>query len=503
MCGIVGTFPNADKRAVLNGIRKLKHRGPDHQAFVKTPNGTLGHTRLSIIDVKKGHQPMMHEGSWIVFNGEVYNFQKLRRLISGPLKTQSDTEVILHLYNQFGPESISLLDGMFALAIKDGKSLFLARDPLGIKPLYYAVAEGTLYFASEIKALFEISNEVKEFPAGHWWHAEYGLRKYYQLNEATIFDQQLPGGSLEDNLTAIKRKLQEAVDKRMIADADVPVGVSLSGGLDSSIVAAFARDTKDRLNTFVVGMPGSADLAASQEAAKYLGTSHHVYEYTFKEMIEALPEVIYHLESFDAPLIRSAIPNYFLAKLASEHVKVILTGEGADELYAGYQYLDSITDSEALQNELFTITGNLHNTNLQRADRMSMAHSLEARVPFLDKEFVDFSLALPAEWKLRQNGWAEKEILRRACKGIMPEGILNRSKKKFSDGAGSIDLLAEYANERISDQELIDHQEPVDSVGLRSKEELLYYQIFKGMFKNGVSSDVVGRTRSIVNSELH
>jgi asparagine synthase (glutamine-hydrolysing) len=288
----------------------------------------------------------------------------------------------------------------------------------------------------------------------------------------------------------------------MIADSTVPVGVSLSGGLDSSIVAAFARDVKEELNTFVVGVSGSTDLAMSKDVAKFLGTSHYHYEYTFNEMIEALPAVIYHLESFDAALIRSAIPNYFLAKLASDHVKVILTGEGADELYAGYEYLDPIDNPTTLQKELVTITGKLHNTNLQRADRMSMAYGLEARVPFLDKEFVDFSLSLPAEWKIRHKGWAEKELLRKASKGLVPEKILKRPKKKFSDGAGSMDLLAEYANHRISDNEFLSHQNLITEAGLRSKEELFYFLIFQSFFGNRIPPSIVGRTRSITSEEL-
>ena len=503
VCGIIGTYPNKDKTAVLSGIQKLKHRGPDNDAIVNTSNGTFGHTRLSIIDVEMGHQPMSHRGSSIVFNGEIYNYRELRKLIAVSQKTKSDTEVVLQLYQQFGPECTSLLDGMFAFAISDETSFFLARDPLGIKPLYYTNANDTLYFASEIKALYEISAEVKEFPAGHWWHSDYGLRQYYQLNEGTIFDQRLQEDSLAEILKAISSKLQKAVEKRMIADPDVPVGISLSGGLDSSVVAALAKLGKENLNTFVVGISGSTDLAASKDVAKYLGTSHHIYEYSFEEMLEELPAVIYHLESFDAALIRSAIPNYFLAKLASDHVKVILTGEGADELFAGYEYLEPVTDTKVLQKELLTITGNLHNTNLQRADRMSMAHGLEARVPFLDKEFVDFSLSLPAKWKLRRDGWDEKELLRRAFEGLIPEKILRRPKKKFSDGAGSMGMLSEYANNKFSDFEYHQHRVVADDVVLRSKEELLYHLIYRDMFGDDFPTNIVGRTRSVTDTELN
>lgn len=503
MCGIAGSFPKGDTQLVSAGIKKIKHRGPDDDAVVKTNNGTLGHARLSIIDVQQGHQPMVDGDTWIAFNGEVYNFIELKSMIERELVTKSDTEVVMQLYQQLGPDCVALLDGMFAFAIMANGSLFLARDPLGIKPLYYAVMDNTLYFASEIKALSGMSSAIKEFPAGHWWHSEYGMRQYHHINKATIFRNTDDANVNQKVLSNIREKLQNAVEKRMIADDDVPVGVGLSGGLDSSIVAAFARSQREDLNTFVVGVADSEDLEASFEVANHLGTNHHVYQYSLDEMIEVLPEVIYHLESFDAPLIRSAIPNYFLAKVAAEHVKVILTGEGADELYAGYEYLYDIDDPEKMQKELLIITGNLHNTNLQRADRMSMAHGIEARVPFLDKEFVDFSLALPSAWKFSNHEQVEKYLLREACKGIIPENILNRPKSKFSDGAGSIDLLSDYANNNISDTEFVQHEDIIDKVGLRSKEELFYYQIFQGVFGEDLSLDIIGRTRSITTTELN
>ena len=502
MCGIIGSFPNNDKAVVSHGIDLLKHRGPDADAVVETPNGTFGHTRLSIIDVAQAHQPMSYGDYSIVFNGEIYNYQDLRKMISIKTETDSDTEVVLRLYKLFGPEFISLLDGMFAFAITDGESIFMARDHLGVKPLYYAISESTLYFASEIKALLKVSTSVKEFPAGHWWHSDYGMNQYYQVEKDSIFTLTFPIAPAKDDLAVIRGNLKQAVEKRMIADPGVPVGVSLSGGLDSSIVAALAKEVKDDLNTFVVGVSGSEDIRTSQEVADYLGTQHHIYEYSFNEMLDVLPDVIYYLESFDAALIRSAIPNYFLAKLASNHVKVILTGEGADELYAGYDYLEEVDDPNKLQNELNIITGNLHNTNLQRADRMSMAHGLEARVPFLDKGFVDFSLSLPPAWKLRHGDRVEKALLRNAFEGCLPLDIVNRPKQKFSDGAGSMEMLSEFANKRISDSELIQAQEKYKEAKLRSKEELYYFRIFQGWFGNTLKPGNVGRTRSVTKNEL-
>lgn len=502
MCGIVGSFPVSQSQVIINSLQEIKHRGPDDDNIIDTPFSSLGHARLSIIDVSHGHQPMRHEDTWIVFNGEVYNFLKIRALIPNQLKTLSDTEVVLHLYEILGPDCVSLLDGMFAFAIVDNNSIFLARDPLGIKPLYYVVKDQILYFASEMKALKDISPNIEEFPAGHWWHSDLGIRQYHHLIADTICPDHCETKEIEDQLPRIHRSLQQAVEKRMIADESVPVGVSLSGGLDSSIVAAFAREIKADLDTFVVGVSGGEDIEASIDVANYLGTTHHIYKYSLDEMVSVLPEVIYHLESFDAPLIRSAIPNYFLAKLASEHVKVILTGEGADELYAGYEYLEDIDDSDQLQNELLLLTKKLQNTNLQRADRMSMAHGLEARVPFLDKEFVDLSLALPAEWKLQKEDRVEKQLLRDACKGLVPKHILKRRKSKFSDGAGSINFLSEYANQKITDNEFLQNETKASEYGLRSKEELFYFQIFEGIFGSDLSSRIEGRTRSITTTEL-
>lgn len=257
------------------------------------------------------------------------------------------------------------------------------------------------------------------------------------------------------------------------------------------------------LDTFVVGMEGSEDVTRSQEVANALGTRHHVYLYDFQEMLDVLPQVIYHLESFDAALVRSAIPNYFLARLASRHVKVMLTGEGADEIFGGYEYLSGMTDPQQFQRELWTITTSLHNTNLQRTDRMTMAHSIEGRVPFLDKEMIRLGLSLPPELKFHTGGGTEKTLLRRAFAGILPDRVLQRPKQKFSHGTGSRDLLARFANARISDKDLADAQIQHPQANLRSKEELFYYRIFREQFGERIPSQTVGRTRSVTKGELN
>ncbi len=503
MCGILGSYPTVKASWVKEGLNCLQHRGPDEQGWTKTSSGSLGHTRLAILDVAEGHQPMGDGQRWIVFNGEIYNYRVLRKRLKKPFQTNSDTEVVLKLYAEKGLACPSYLDGMFAFAIVDGEDLFLARDSIGIKPLYYAEVAGVIYFASEIKALLSFSDVIKEFPPGQFWHSKTGFQTYFTFQDF----QAPPVGSKakefhQEDLDRLQKQLFRAVRKRLIADKGVPVGISLSGGLDSSIVAAAARGAKDQVDTFAVGMAGSEDIEASHHVAKYLRTRHHTYTYSFGEMLSVLPEVIYHLESFDAALVRSAIPNYFLAKLAADYVKVILTGEGADELFAGYAYLRPITDSQALHRELWEVTNNLHNTNLQRTDRMTMAHGIEGRVPFLDRNLIKSVFRLPVRWKAPKPGGPEKYLLRRAFDAFLPDDITWRPKQKFSKGAGSADLLAEYANDKISDAEWLAERKAANGARLRSKEELLYYRIFTGFFGERIPMTVIGRTRSVTRKEL-
>jgi len=502
MCGFCGSTPSNDTTFVEQAVWKLRHRGPDEQGVTQTPLGAMGHARLSIVDVAASHQPMADGQHWIVFNGEIYNFQSLRSQLSGDWLTQGDTEVVMRLIMEHGMEAIGALDGMFAFAFF-GDEVLLARDAIGIKPLYYIKNDAGMFFASEIKALLDMQGDVCEFPAGHWWSAACGFVRYFHIDDLqwnTSLPFSLPETEYDD---LIRSTLRRAVQKRLIADPGIPVGVSLSGGLDSSLITALAREGRDVLDTFVVGMEGSEDVARSQEVADALGTRHHVYIYDFQEMLDVLSQVIYHLESFDAALVRSAIPNYFLARLASQHVKVMLTGEGADEIFGGYEYLSGVTDAQQFQRELWTITTNLHNTNLQRTDRMTMAHSIEGRVPFLDKEMIRLALSLPPELKFHVGGGTEKTLLRRAFAGFLPNGILQRPKQKFSHGTGSRDLLARYANDQISDKDFAEAQRQYPQAALRSKEELFYYRIFREQFGERIPSQVVGRTRSVAKGELN
>lgn len=494
MCGIAGVFHKQGTNEVEQMLQKIHHRGPDGQGIKDLPNSTLGHARLAIIDVSGGNQPMGFDDTWIVFNGEIYNFQELaqQHLADVNLKTKSDTEVLVQLYRKFGPSCVELLRGMFAFAIVKDNELFLARDPLGIKPLYCGNQNGGFYFASEIKALALVSEEIREFPAGHWYHSKQGWHAFYEVNPPLleIKDEQ-------QAMEAIHNTVADAVRLRMIAD--VPVGISLSGGLDSSIIAMLANQGTQHLHSFAVGMEGSEDLKAARYMANILGTRHHERVYTEEEMNDALPKVIYHLESFDPALVRSAIPNYFLAEMASKFVKVILTGEGADEIFAGYDYLRHYENAIELQKEMVNITSSLHNTNLQRADRVAMAFGLEARVPFLDVKSVALGLGIPAEWKVHKDRPA-KFLLRQAFSADLPEEIVNRPKQKFSKGAGSSDVFERQIEQLIPKSELDSERARLMyewNYRLPNKEALFYYRILRQFYKDKWIFPTFGCSRSL------
>lgn len=497
MCGIAGALNQPANENVQQMVAKLAHRGPDGHGIQSLEHATLGHTRLAILDLEGGHQPMRFEDTWVAFNGEIYNYRKLQAeyLSDAVLHTTSDTEVLLHLFKKFGPEFVKLLDGMFAFVIYRNGEYLMARDPLGIKPIYLGTgADGmTIFFASEIKTLQGVTTSIQEFPPGHWLHSKTGWHRYYDIHKTIHpFD-----GNEADALPLIRKTLYEAVQKRLLAD--VPVGVSLSGGLDSSIVSILACKGTEQLHSFAVGVEGSEDLAAAKQMSEFLNTQHHQLIYNSQDMVKALPEVLHYLETFDPALVRSAIPNYFLAKLTSDHVKVFLTGEGADEIYAGYEYLSDFTNPDALQNEMIEITEALHNTNLQRADRMSMAFGLEARVPFLDVKSVATALGFPPAWKLH-NGRVPKHLLRQAFANELPENIVHRPKQKFSKGAGSSDLIAELAEREISDSNFLSESKRLKSewnYDLMNKEALYYYNTIRAHYDDAFLFNTMGHSRSL------
>ncbi|MEQ8676648.1 MAG: asparagine synthase B [Aggregatilineales bacterium] len=487
MCGIFGIYGKS-QIPVEDYLQLLTHRGPDHQETRLLHHVTFGHTRLAIVDVEHGQQPLQSpDGRYtLICNGEIYNHETIRQQFPEyHFQTDSDSEAILALYHHYGVQAVERLDGMFSFALYDSETdkLLLARDPLGIKPLYYGWHDDTLYFGSEIKSLHRIVDELHEFPPGHTYHDGIFVQ-YYDLK--TLPTTQ--AGSDTPTLSEIRECLTRAVQKRLMSD--VPLGVYLSGGLDSTIVAALVKQAKPDVHSFAVGVEGSVDIENARLAADIIGTTHHEYLYTVEEIREALPEIIYYLESFDPSLVRSAIPNYFLARMTREYVTVVLTGEGADELYAGYHYLKQF-DELQLHNELIELTASLYNCNLQRCDRMTMAHSIEARVPFLDNEFVAMSMRVPRSDKIHPSTQTEKWALREAFSDILPAHVTWRKKEQFSQGAGSNHMLEALAEGQFSDDDYLTQVSAIErrsGLKITSKEMLMYYIEFQRVFSEKASS---------------
>ena len=483
MCGLAGTFGHTDEAAVREMMSLLAHRGPDDEGTydAHADAGMLGHTRLAIMDPECGHQPLVDESGKraIVANGEIYNFPELKPKLAArhDFSTSSDTEAILHLYADHGQGVVEHLDGMYAFAILDEDGLFLARDPVGVKPLYYGHDNGTLLFASELKALAGRATEVHEFPPGTLYHSKTGFRRFYAVPRAA------PDASIsaDEWSERIAETMDLCVEKRLMAD--VPVGAFLSGGLDSSVIVALARRHKEELHTFAVGMEGSGDLLAARVVADHLGTIHHEYELTAEEIEATLPSIVFHLESFDQDLVRSAIPTWFTARMAKDHVEVILTGEGADELFAGYAYHADMQHND-LQRELRRSVTALHDVNLQRVDRMTMAHAVEGRVPFLDREMIALAQRIPPELKLHGDPPQEKWILRKAFEELLPEEIVWRRKAQFDQGSGTTEVVAEVGERGMSAAEARAHRAAHPDARLRSDEEAFYHRLLLDAFEH-------------------
>ena len=479
-----------DTKTVNRMLDALPHRGPDDRGIHTFGSGVFGHTRLSIVDVAKGHQPILADGGrkGIICNGEIYNFRNLREklVFKYPFTTNSDTEVILHLYQEKGPECVEELDGMFAFALFDGDDFMLARDPIGIKPLYYGYVDDKMYFASELGAMTLAGvEEAHEFPAGYYYTPGQGFVQYYEIPE--IQDHLLTG--VEETCKLIRETFIQAVRKRLLADKEIHVGSFCSGGIDSSLVAAIAADDIPHLHTFVVGMKDesgeeSDDLKASRIAAAHIGSTHHELIFTAEQYYEALPIVIKKLESYDPSLVRCAVPCYFTCKLAADYVTVVLTGEGADELFAGYHYMKHYPE-DLLNKEARRCIGNLHNINLQRADRMGMYFSLELRVPFLDVAMIDLSMKIPPELKIRESEKVgdkiEKWILRKAFEdtNYLPDEILWRYKVQYTQGAGCEDLGEKLAESEVSEDEFQRIKAENPRATINSREAAYYFKIFR------------------------
>ncbi|MDQ2759385.1 MAG: asparagine synthase B [Actinomycetota bacterium] len=485
MCGIAGEHGLTGPAQGRRMLGRLVHRGPDDQGEVRVNGSWLGHRRLSIVDVNGGHQPLSVAGEqlWLVGNGEVYNHEEVRAsLRPAPFTTRSDNEVALHLLRERGPAALGELEGMFAFLAAGADGFFLAaRDPVGIKPLYWARRDGVVRFASEIAAFDpEWLPHVETFPPGCHWTPHSGIERFAAaVTDAARDPADAADGLSRADLDATRETLIASVERQMMGD--VPVGVFLSGGLDSNLVTGIAarllEDRGERLKTFAVGLEDSADLLAARAIAAELGTEHFERTYTPEEAIAAVPAVVRAIEHFDPSLVRSAVPNYLLAELAAEHVKVVLTGEGADELFAGYEYMHTLEGPHELHAELVRSIESLHDLNLQRCDRVTMAHGLEARVPFLDREVIAFALGLAPEWKMAGPAEPEKQLLRKAFSGWLPDTLLWRPKSQFGDGSGAASVLSAHAESQVSDADLKEEADRLDPP-LRTREELAYFRIF-------------------------
>ena len=375
--------------------------------------------------------------------------------------------------------------GHLAKAFASDGGLVLQRDPLGVAPLYYGNVENdALCFASEVKALLGSCTGIRQVHAGCELKGS-EEEPYFKLEEKEPLSDDVPVIAAE-----LKRRLIESVEKRISFGGKV--GSWLSGGLDSSAIAALAAPCMDKLHTFAAGVEGAPDLKYARMVADFIGSEHFEVIPSFDDLLAALPDVIYHLESFDALLVRSSITNYLVAEKASEHVDAVFSGEGGDELFAGYDYLKSLEMSE-LPAELIDITGRLANTALQRVDRSASAHGTIAHVAFLDPEVVDYALRIPVEYKLR--GGVEKWILRRALDGMLPEEVLNRKKSKFWQGAGVEELVSDHAEERISDSDFRRERKLPNGWEINTKEELFYYRIFRERFGEVEDLSWMGRTK--------
>jgi len=478
MCSIFGVLDvrqdlQSVRNMALRQSRLLRHRGPDWSGIYTSDKAVLAHERLAIVDVNTGAQPILSESGRqaLAVNGEIYNHMPIRERYAGryTFNTESDCEVILPLYLEHGPDFLEELGGMYAFCLYDEEKDFwmMARDPIGIIPLYYGHDEhGQVLVASEMKALMEVCTQVHEFPPGHYWcSGQVEPQKWYQrawMEFDAVKDAETDRKALHD-------ALENAVISHLMTD--VPYGVLLSGGLDSSITAALAakhatmrvEDNEQspawwpRLHSFAVGLEGSPDLIAAQKAADHIGTVHHGFTFTIQEGLDALEEVILHLETYDVTSIRAATPMYLMArKIRAMGIKMVLSGEGADEIFGGYLYFHKAPNPQAFHEETVRKLSRLHSYDCLRANKAMAAWGVEARVPFLDKDFLDVAMSINPADKMITQGRIEKQILREAFSYLLPESIAWRQKEQFSDGVGYgwIDAVKDHAAREVSDAEM-------------------------------------------------
>ncbi|KAI4317262.1 hypothetical protein L6164_025148 [Bauhinia variegata] len=515
MCGILAVLGCTDnsqaKRArILELSWRLRHRGPDWSGLHCHENYYLAHQRLAIVDPTSGDQPLYNEDKTVIVtvNGEIYNHVQLRKKLSShQFRTGSDCEVIAHLYEEYGEDFVDMLDGMFSFVLLDthDNSFIAARDAIGITPLYMGWGlDGSIWFASEMKALSDDCERFISFPPGHIYSSKLGeMRRWYN---PPWYPEHIP--SMPYDSMILREAFEKAVVKRLMTD--VPFGVLLSGGLDSSLVAAVATrhlgevaaacQWGTQLHTFSVGLKGSPDLKAAKEVADYLGTRHHEFHFTVQEGIDALEEVIYHVETYDVTTIRASTPMFLMSrKIKSLGVKMVLSGEGADEIFGGYLYFHKAPNKEEFHQETCRKIKALHLYDCLRANKSTSAWGVEARVPFLDKEFINTAMSMDPEWKMIRPdlGRIEKWVLRNAFDDdqnpYLPKHILYRQKEQFSDGVGYswIDGLKDHASKQVTDAMLANASFVYPENTPTTKEAYYYRTIFEKFFpKNAARSTV-------------
>ncbi len=527
MCSVFGLFDFADDPNTLReqalALSKLqRHRGPDWTGVHTDADAALVHERLAIVGIQHGAQPLKSTDSKVLLaaNAEIYNHESLENDLPTPydFRTDSDCEVILPLYQQTGVNFLNEISGIFAFVLWDRrrKRYLVARDPIGVNPLYYGRDEkGQLYVASEMKAIAGVCSEFDDFPPGCYLDGRKGEPsepvRYYQ---PPWRDYATSRGKAVD-LTLLRTSLEQAVERQLMSD--VPHGVLLSGGLDSSIITALAKrhkttriETRGRseawwpqVHSFSIGLDGSPDLAAARRVAEELETIHHEFHFTVQDGIDALSDVIYHLETFDVTTVRASTPMYLMARrIKSMGIKMILSGEGADEVFGGYLYFHKAPNAREFHAETVRKLDLLHKYDCLRANKSMAAWGVEARVPFLDRQFLDVAMGFDASEKMTGEGRMEKYVLREAFKGFLPEEILWRQKEQFSDGVGYswIDSLRGHAEQMVSNGELAAAAERFPIGPPATKEAYLYRTLFARHFPSDAAARCVPHGDSIACS---
>jgi asparagine synthase (glutamine-hydrolysing) len=491
MAGIAGVLSSNAQILVSKIIKKINHRGTSTPDIWNNSQAAMGATGISELNEEAGPKTSIGKDQAIVMDGFLENRQILNKLLEINQGSMiSDPEIVLRAYEVYGTKIFELLKGKYALVIVAGAEFVLARDRLGLRPLYYGYRDGVLCFASEIKGLIGSVDEVHEFPPGHFLHSDEGIFPYRNHKPMAVIISE-PENSSELFVEYLSRAVNQAIAK------SAEVGVWLSGGVDSSVIAALARPFVDRLYTFSAGIEGAPDLIYARKVAKHIDSEHYERIYNLNDMLEVLEKTIYHLESFDAPLVNSAVSNYLVSELTADHVPFVLSGEGGDELLAGYAYQKEFCNSIQLTVSIQKTIAALHNTALQRVDRSASAHSIGVEMPFLASNVIRFALAIPAFWKIYGSDKVDKWPLRNGMDDILPQEVAWRDKSKFWEGSGTADLLIRHANNKISNREFKKERTLEEGANLRSKEELLYYRIYKNYFGDSIPLREVGRTQHI------